>query len=99
MIGVLMAMDFDSRGLKVAKENKTTVKEELLKLIDIDNPMRMSKIGLNLLNSFSYGGFKRMREDWGAINMPDNQATFLQWYSKICIPKYFPESLVGTTES
>lgn len=66
----------------IHKEDRSTIEQEMLMLLDHQSPTRLSDAGMQLLNRYAAAGFKVIRDE---ITPPQNLEEFLVLYHSLWV--------------
>ena len=79
IIGCLIRAEIVNKGLDMNKRRH--IEKLLVEILDSDSSSNLSSKGLQIMNDFSYGGFRYLSEN---INtMPNTDSSFFITYNKL----------------
>ena len=79
IIGCLIRAEIINKGLDMNKRRH--IEKQLIEILDSDSPSSLSSKGHQIMNDFSYGGFRYLSEN---INtMPNTESSFFITYNKL----------------
>jgi hypothetical protein len=72
-----LLVDAELRRLSISVDDREDVERQMVQLLNLNSPTRLSDDGNNLLNQYAVTGFEKMRDD---LMEPDNLDDFLVAY-------------------
>ena len=81
LTSVFLSKELEQQGIDLSE--RKAVHAAIAQLIDTDRPAKLSELGMNEMNKYSYGGFDVMTE-WFA-DRPRSLETFLPLYVKYVV--------------
>jgi len=79
--GLLINAELARKGIE--KDDRASIEQEMLRILDSQSPSRLSDDGMKLLNLYAAYGFKAIREE---ITPPQSLEEFLVWYERLWAP-------------
>ena len=76
--GLLINAELSRKGLE--KDDRSSIEQEMLHILDQNSPTRLSESGIGLLNLYAGTGFRVIREE---IPIPQNLEEFLPLYHRL----------------
>jgi hypothetical protein len=80
--GLLINAELARKGIE--KNDRASIEQEMLRILDHQSPSRLSEEGMKLLNLYAVDGFKFIREE---ISPPQSLEEFLVFYEKLWGPR------------
>jgi hypothetical protein len=77
--GLLINAELERKGIE--KDDRTSIEQEMLRVLDHQSPSRLSDEGMRLLNLYAAYGFKVIREE--ISSPPQTLEEFLVFYERL----------------